>query len=387
LLGEAAAVLGAAAALDLDALGDEEVRAALGALEGLRARVEAVTAGVVGCFDARRLFEADGARNTTGWLRTGLRVERARAARLVRSARGLRGLPATWCAYAAGEITPEVVARIVRAGNPRCIEALRRDETVVLSWARSERFDVFCRLLDAWCLEHDPDGGYRCRPESRRVHLSQTLGGCWVLDGFFDPVNGAVLSQGLWLIEQELFEADWAEARARLGRDPEGHELGRTPAQRRADAMVEMARRAHSAPPGARRPQPLVVIAVGEDRFARMCETLDGTVLSDEEAAALLDDAVIERITFDGADRPIAVSRQRFFRDALRRAIRLRDRECTHPFCDAPAWACDIDHIQPHATGGPTSETNGRLRCPFHNRGPQNRPRTHRTDRPPGPDP
>jgi hypothetical protein len=225
---------------------------------------------VVACFDARRLFEADGARNTTGWLRTGARVERARAARLVRVARGLRGLPATWCAYAAGEISSEVVARIVRAGNPRCVEVLRRDEAVILSWARSERFDVFCRLLDEWCLEHDPDGGYRSRPESRRVHLSQTLGGCWVLDGWFDPVNGAVLSQGLW----------------------------------HADAMVEMARRAHSAPPGARRPQPLIVIAVGEDRFARMCETLDGAVLSDEEAAALLDDAVIERITFDGTDRP-----------------------------------------------------------------------------------
>jgi hypothetical protein len=182
--------------------------------------------------------------------------------------------------------------------------------------------------------------------------------------------------------------------------------------------MVEMARLAHSAPPGARRPQPLVVLAVGEERFARMCETLAGMVLCDEEAAALLDDAVIERITFDGADRPIALSRQRFFRDALRRAIRLRDRECTHPFwgvseastsgrrrerqldrrrwvwgaaprrrCDAPVWACDIDHIRPHATGGATSETNGRLRCPFHNRGPQNRPRTHRTDRPPGPAP
>jgi hypothetical protein len=146
LVKDAATAVAEALALDLDALGDGDVRAAVGAVEALHARVEALAARVVGCFDARRLFEADGARNTTGWLRTGLRVERARAARLVRVARGLRGLPATWCAYAAGEITAEVVARIVRAANPRCAEALRRDETVILSWARSERFDVLARF-------------------------------------------------------------------------------------------------------------------------------------------------------------------------------------------------------------------------------------------------
>ena len=66
----------------------------------------------------------------------------------------------------------------------------------------------------------------------------------------FDPVNGTIVNVTLQAIEQELFEADWAEAKERLGRDPLVTELGRTPAQRRADAMVEMAIRARTAPAG-----------------------------------------------------------------------------------------------------------------------------------------
>jgi hypothetical protein len=214
--------------------------------------------------------------------------------------------------------------------------------------------------------------------------VAKTLGGCVAADAWLDPVNGEIFYSAFYRIERELFEADWAAAKERLGRDPKPHELDRTPAQRRADVLVEMAERAVATPAGARRPAPLVTILVGTERFARMCELLDGTVLSDEEAAALLDRAVVERITFDGDDQPITASVQRTFRGKLRRAIIARDRECTHPYCDAPAWRCDIDHIEPAAADGPTSTDNGRARCPFHNRGPAGR-YTHRA--PPADDP
>ena len=49
-------------------------------------------------------------------------------------------------------------------------------------------------------------------------------------------------------------EADKAEATERLGRRPLASELLRTPAQRRADALVEMAVRSASVPPGAKKP-------------------------------------------------------------------------------------------------------------------------------------
>jgi hypothetical protein len=368
LVGAVADALAAVHDADLDAAHDSQVRDAVMSLEAVRAQAEAACARVVGELDARRLWADDGARNAQAWLRTTARVERGRASRLVRHSRHLRGLPATWAAHAAGRISPEVVARLVRLDNERTADALRRDEVDLVRLGEWERFDRFCQRLDEWELEQDPDGAFRDRPDSRRFHCSKTLGGSYALDGWLDPVSGTTFVAAFERIEKELFEADWAAAKERLGRDPLPHQLGRTPAQRRADTLVEMAERAIAAPAGARKPQPLITIVVGTDRFRRTCQTLDGTTLSPHEAAALLDDAVIERITFDGEDRPFKVSAQRTFRGALRRAIKVRDRECTHPCCDAPADRCEVDHIQPSAWDGPTSLDNGRLRCPFHNR-------------------
>jgi hypothetical protein len=267
------------------------------AAEGLRARCEAAVTRLVGELAARRVWAADGAQNAATWLRTGGRVQRVRAGRLVRHARHLRALPVTWIAFAAGDISAEVVGQIVRADNPRTAEALRRDEAVIVGWGRVLRFDRFCQALDQWLLEHDPDGGFRDRPEHRRASVAKTLGGCVALDAWLDPVNGEIFSTAFNRIERELFEADWAAAKERLGRDPKAHELDRTPAQRRAHVLVEMAQRAVATPAGARKPAPLITILCGTERFARMCKTIDGTVLSDEDAAALLDQAVIERIT------------------------------------------------------------------------------------------
>jgi hypothetical protein len=57
------------------------------------------------------------------------------------------------------------------------------------------------------------------------------------------PVSGQIVHTTLSMIERELFEADWADAKQRLGRDLLITDLSRTPAQRRADALVEMATR------------------------------------------------------------------------------------------------------------------------------------------------
>jgi hypothetical protein len=92
------------------------------------------------------------------------------------------------------------------------------------------------------------------------------------------------------------------------------------------------------------------------------------------DVAALLDEAVIERAVFDGPSRVMDIGRQRRFTGALRRAIALRDRECTHRHCDRPADRCDADHIEPWEAGGLTTQRNGRLLCPFHNHLRQRRP-------------
>ena len=54
-------------------------------------------------------------------------------------------------------------------------------------------------------------------------------------------------------------------------------------------------------------------------------------------------------------------STARAFPAGLARLIRTRDQSCRTPWCDAPIR--HIDHIQPHADGGPTSYTNGQGLC------------------------
>lgn len=117
--------------------------------------------------------------------------------------------------------------------------------------------------------------------DARSLHLSQSFQGRWFGDLTLDPISGSIVSTTVRLIEKELFESDWAEARARLGRDPIVTELRRTPAQRRADALAEMAVRARIAPKGGRRPAPLLSVVVGYETFAgRVCELANRSVVT-----------------------------------------------------------------------------------------------------------
>lgn len=258
-------------------------------------------------------------------------------------ARALQHLPTTAERFADGDIS-EVHARALarRHGNERVREALERDEAMLSGEAAKLSF--------------------------------------WL---FQNPVSGAEFDAAVGKIDDELRLADRKEAEERLGREPICGDLRRSPAQRRADALTELARRGAASPPGARRPAPLVSVLVGYETFAgRVCELADGTVLAPSDVAALLDEAVIERAVFDGPARVLEVGEQRFFRGALRRAMELRDRICWHPFCEEPAERCDGDHAVLYADGGPTELSNSRPGCPFHNRiEPQRRkPRRRRSE-------
>src|SRR4029453_10563823 len=112
--------------------------------------------------------------------------------------------------------------------------------------------------------------------------------------------------------------------------------LDRTPAQRRADALIEMAIRARTAPKDGRRPAPLFSVLVGYETFAGpVLEMFNRTVVTPGTACRWLTEAYVERIVFDTPSRVIDVgAERRFFRGALRRAIEVRDRRCFHPSCD-----------------------------------------------------
>jgi hypothetical protein len=343
-------------------------------------RLAAVTTRAVAAFDAGRGWEADGARTASAWLAVRCRMPVGSARRRVQLGRALRHMPvaeAAWLAGAVGEAQVGLLAGARTRGTESCFG---RDEALLVQQARTLDYRAFARALAYWAQLADPDGTDRsaeAQHGARRLHLSQSFKGSWVLDGLFDPINGAVLAQALGAIEQELFEADWAEARSRFGEAVRTSQLARTPAQRRADALVEMARRAMASPAGARMPEPLFTVLVGYETFAgRICELADHTVVAPGALVRWLDRAWVERVVFDGPDRVTNVGvRRRVFTGATRRAVEVRDGECFHPTCEVPAERCQIDHVQPWATGGLTVESNGRVACGFHNRErPRSRP-------------
>jgi hypothetical protein len=184
-----------------------------------------------------------------------------------------------------------------------------------------------------------------------------------------DPVSGEIVDTTLRIIERELFDADWTEAKERLDRDPTLLDLARTPTQRRADALVEMATRARTAPADGRRPAPLFTVVVGlETLKGSILELFNRTVLTPGTVAPFLTEADVERIVFDGQSRVLDVGRRsRFFRGALRRGIEVRDRTCFHNSCDDVPERLEVDHIHDVSKGGETTQENGQAGCRFHN--------------------
>jgi 5-methylcytosine-specific restriction protein A len=76
-----------------------------------------------------------------------------------------------------------------------------------------------------------------------------------------------------------------------------------------------------------------------------------------------------QRVVFDDTGRIIELgSPERCFTQQQRRAITLRDGECSIPACHIPAAWCEIHHVDPAENGGPTHTDNGLMLCWFHHR-------------------
>ena len=336
------------------------------------ARLEAFVTTTAAAFDASRGWEDDGAQTASAWLATRCGLPRQTARRTISRSRKLRHLPVCEKAWMAGEITGAHVSTIAAVRRPATEEALARDEKMLVDNARHLRFEAFTKTVAYWAQHADPDGADdddETRRARRDVYLDESLWGMWLGKITLDPISGTIVGGELARLERDLFNADWAQAKARLGTDPTLADLARTPGQRRADALVEMATRSRTAPADGRRPAPLFSVYVGyETLHGRICELAGGTVISPGALLPWLDQAYVERAVF-GPDKRVEVSRTaRLFTGATRRAIELRDLHCTHPYCDKPAIDSQGDHIIAYTDNGPTTQGNGTLRCGFHNR-------------------
>ncbi len=358
------------AALDPALLDPAHVAAALVELRRVQARLAAVEARLVDAVERGRPWAEAGYRTTATWLATSDNTSLDDARSEVRLARRLRTMPATAAALAAGDITVAHAHKLASLNGPSTAAAFVEAEGFLVGQARSMRWADFVKACAYW-LRHarddvpDPDKADR---DHRHVTLHDGLRGTGLLEGELTPAAKATVRSALERIEAELFAQDWADAKAIHGDATTTAHLTRTPRQRCHDALVEMAVRSATAPDAGKRPKPLLSILLGYDAFKQVCELADGTLISPAAAARLLDDAVIERIIFDGPSRVLDLGEARSFTGAARRAVEIRDRHCTGAGCHVPAHRAQIDHIRRHADGGPTCPDNGRVLCGPHNR-------------------
>jgi Domain of unknown function (DUF222) len=338
----------------------------------IQARLDSVVTEATAAFEVGEEWAADGAKTATAWIASRCRVPRSAAKRRVRLGRTLRHLPECAQAWRDGAIGVAQAQAIASARRHRTESSMARDESMLVAQAVDMGFEDFYRALAYWKQLADPDGAEAAdeeRKASRNAFLETSFSGMWLGQMTLDPVSGSIVSNELNRLEHKLFEADCAEAKERLGTTARIDQLARTSAQRRADALVEMATRSRTAPADGIRPAPLFSVFVSyEALHGRICELENGTVLPPSALAPWMDSAYFERAIFTLGNRVDVSVRARLFTGGTRRAIELRDRMCTHPDCYEPAESCQVDHIETYADGGLTTQENGRLLCGFHNR-------------------
>jgi hypothetical protein len=321
-------------------------------------------------------WAAAGAQSAPAWIATTCHLPLGEVRKQLRRGRALSSMPLVAAAFSLGDIGPahvDVLVKAATAVHHADPEAFALCEAALVEAATELRFVPFANAVSYFTQMADPDGAEAydlVRRARRDAYVVESMHGTYLLGGNLDPIGGAIVAGEFARIEKLLFEAEWAQAKETLGRDPKVHELPRTPAQRRADALVEMAVRSKGAQAGDRRPEPLFSVLVGyEALHGRISRIEGGPILTPGALLPWLDGASFERIVFGPGTRIECSPRARFFTGATRRAIEIRDQYCTHPFCcEVPAQQCQIDHIVPFAQGGETTQENGQVHCGFHNR-------------------
>lgn len=356
----AAEVCRGVAEAQVDGLDAGQVKAALRQVATARRALDAASARLVRAAEDLDAHRQDGATDTTAWLRdtTGVSARDAKAQTML--GRDLEMLPQTAAALAEGRIGTDQAATIGRAARGGRLGDAAATEARLLPQARQAP-ERFARQVRA--AEQEADGDLLAREErraraQRRLSVVDRPDGLVELHALLDRVSAEFVRTGL-----DAFET-------LDGKDvPEGQR--RRPEQRRADALVQLARAALDAGEapvkGQVRPHVAVVIdaeALGDPRGAGG-ETAFGGQISTGAVRRLLCDADVTRIVMSGPSEVLDVGRAtRSWNRAQRNAIVSRDGRCRGPSCDRAAAWCSLHHIRWWTRDkGPTSVDNGLLLC------------------------
>src|SRR6266511_3114686 len=340
--------------VDLAGLSDGQQLGLLRVVHPLVCRMEAQRSRVTGSVHRRGAVFAEGAVSRVAWLRSRLRMSDGQAQ--LRAAAAVRQVPELATAYAAGQVSYaqiSVVAAVVPDIDPEVLAAgagkLLAEQVTQL--APGPLRQVAVRVRDHF----EPEAAERRarqRLEERWLSVARTFDGAVAVQRVLDPDGGELLLATL----------------NGLMPPPVAHDL-RTPAHRRADALLDLCRLAanHTPTAGGEKPHVTVTIDWETLRGAGTATLGSGVPVTAETARRLACDATIIPAVLGTAGEPLDLGRAaRLVSTAQRRALILRDRGCRFPGCDRPPQWTDAHHLVAWANGGPTDLDNLVSICRWH---------------------
>ena len=312
--------------------------------------------------DAIAAYRRDGYTSTTAFMVHRCGVTVGDAHRDVALARTLGDVPHATTALRAGAISLaqlRLLADMARRHPAEFTDAEPHLTETVTGLTPQETARALAYWSQSVCGPDDlPD-----EPEPSTMFFSRTTGGDADIAGRLDENDADVVAAAL----DALMTADVrSEPDVGLGR--------RTPSQRRADALVELALRfLHSGDGPTRHGQrPHVSVVVDHDVLTLRdvggtCETTHGHVIHPHTARRYACHSHVTRIVRDADSDVVDVGRtHRTVTAAQWKALAVRDRHCSFPGCSRPPDWCDAHHREHWADGGATDLDNLHLLCRRH---------------------
>jgi hypothetical protein len=214
-------------ATDVTDLPDQTVRDGLLGLLAAENRVQAAVAAWTASFDARDLAAGDACRTTKVWLSAfGRRAHRSASA-VVRRARLLRHLPRLAEAAGDGAASADHLAKVDELAGQIGVEQVAPSDQTLADVAATMHPDELKRACERIRDYVDPDGPDPMRAYERRELTLSDVGGMVAVRGQLDPEGGAALREAINALMK-----------------PPAPDDDRTAGQRRADALVDLARHA-----------------------------------------------------------------------------------------------------------------------------------------------
>lgn len=363
LLRDVAAVIAAKHLDDARAPRAEAVIAA----ERARGRLEAAAATVTFAFHESLEWATEGARSSASWMVSHTGVGRGSAARCVNMAKRLRSCPVTRAALASGRLSLDKARAVALTRTRENAAVFAEHEAYLVDNVRALTAEGARIFLAAWADRASPDGGTARLADAEdrtHLHLSGTIGG-YKVDGFLDPVTGAMVEGGL------AAELDGWYRSGRLADD------GRTRSQLQGEAFRTIFERGMHAGTHGGQPRPLALVLVDADtladlphdhpdrRSAPRCEIVGTGPVPVETARRLLCDGDISRVVLRGDSEVLDVGRRhRLATPAIRRGVMARSGGRCELCHLVPAGRCEVHHLDHwHRDGGSTSIERSVLVC------------------------